>query len=300
MKPQTQPPPASDAPRVAPGRTPDQQPVYKKTSQAELKLHIYLPKDWSAKDKRPAIVFFFGGAWTSGTPQQFYSKAEYFASRGMVAASADYRVKSTHGVTPDKCVEDARSAMRWLRKNAADWGVDPDRLVASGGSAGGHLAACLALCDGPDDPADDLSVSPRPQAAVLFNPVVDLSSERVMARLSGADVDKAKLVRQISPVEHLSKGAPPLILFYGTQDQFVTQGRAFVEKSLSVGNRAELWTAEGQPHGFFNRSPWHETTLYRADEFLASLGCLTGPPTVESPGDKAPLKRELPAETPPK
>src|SRR4051794_25900450 len=79
--------------------------VYKTTPQGDLKLHFYLPADWKASDKRPVVVFFFGGGWKNGSYNQFTPQAEYFASRGLVAASADYRIESVHHTTPDKCVE---------------------------------------------------------------------------------------------------------------------------------------------------------------------------------------------------
>jgi acetyl esterase/lipase len=118
--------------------------TYKKTPQGDLPIYVHFPKDWTAQDKRPAIVFFFGGAWTGGTVEQFARQAHYLASRGIMAARTDYRVRSRHQTTPDKCVEDAKSAVRWLRKNAAKFGIDPNRIVASGGSAGGHIAACTS------------------------------------------------------------------------------------------------------------------------------------------------------------
>ena len=89
-------------------------------------------------------MFFFGGAWTQWRPGQFEPQASYLAGRGMVAIRADYRVKNRHRATPADGVEDAKSAIRWVRQNASMLGVDPDRIVAAGGSAGGHLAACTA------------------------------------------------------------------------------------------------------------------------------------------------------------
>jgi carboxylesterase type B len=106
--------------------------TYKKTKQADLEIVVHYPPGWKETDKRPGIVFFFGGGWMGGTIRQFEPQATHLACRGMVSALADYRVKSRHGVTPKECVEDAKSAVRWLRQNAAKLGIDPDRIVAAG------------------------------------------------------------------------------------------------------------------------------------------------------------------------
>jgi len=254
--------------------------VYKKTRQAELEIVIHDPPGWKATDRRPAIIFFFGGAWAQGTIRQFEPQATYLAARGMVAARADYRVKSRHEVTPKECVEDAKSAVRWVRRNASRLGVDPGRIVAAGGSAGGHIAACTGLTEGLEAEGEDAKVSPKPDALVLFNPVLRFDGiPQLMERIGN---DEA-LGKAISPTLHLTKSAPPTLLFFGTKDRLLQQGEEFVKRSREVGHRAELFTAEGQSHGFFNRPPWQERTLRRADEFLASLGYLKGKPPIEAP-----------------
>jgi acetyl esterase len=296
--------PADDSSRVKESRPPDKEVVYKKTPEAELKLFVYLPADWKKSDQRPAIVFFFGGGWSQGTTQQFYAKAEYFASRGLVAFCAEYRVKGKHKTNIDACVEDARSAMRFVRKNAADWGVDPKRLISSGGSSGGHLAACVGTLDGPDAKDDDLTVSCRPQAMVLFNPVLDFGDVGegkkvpafVLEQVSGdTAADKVKALKALSPIEGLKKDCPPCIVFFGTRDALMDQGVGFIKKSLDLNNRIELWTAAGQPHGFFNGQPWHQATTIKVDEFLTSLGFLKGEPTMKPASGTAVLKKALPA-----
>lgn len=253
--------------------------TYKKTKQAELGLVVHYPPKWKTQDQRPAIVFFFGGGWTNGSIQQFEPQARYLASRGMVAVRADYRVKSRHEVTPEACVEDAKSAIRWVRQHAGELGIDPQKIVAAGGSAGGHLAACTSLCAGLEAAGEDRGISSQPNALVLFNPVLDMTPPHLAARLGNDE----KLARQISPTIHLTKETPPALLFYGTADQLLSQGEEFIKKSKEIGHRAELFTAEEMDHGFFNRSPWQERTLARADEFLAALGYLSGPPTVKAP-----------------
>jgi acetyl esterase/lipase len=253
--------------------------TYKKTKQADLKIHVHYPPDWKKEDKRPAIVFFFGGGWTGGSVAQFEPQASYLASRGMVAARADYRVKSRHDVTPDACVEDAKSAVRWLRQNAAMLGVDPDRIVASGGSAGGHIAACT-ICPGLDAESEDQKVSSRPNALLLFNPVLRFDGDAgLMARIKNDE----KLGKALSPTLHLAKDTPPTLLFFGKDDHLLKHGEEFMAKSKEVGHKADMFLAEGVGHGFFNRSPWKEKTLLRADEFLESLGYLKGKPTIKVP-----------------
>ncbi len=260
--------------------------VFKSTPQGELKLHVHYPAGWAA-DRRPAIVFFFGGGWKNGSYEQFVPQSEYFASRGLVAVSAEYRIETKHKTTPDVCVEDAKSAMRFVRANAAKYGVDPDKLIASGGSAGGHLAAATALVAG-FDAKDDPKVSAKPNALVLFNPALNLTmiDGRKVPGANGDDVAKA-----ISPTLYLAKDAPPAVIFFGTADKLKAHGTDYAAKAKALGVRAELYTAADQPHGFFNRSPWCEATAERADRFLESLGYLKGEPTVKAK-DGAALARE--------
>jgi acetyl esterase len=280
----------ADAVRVHPERAPDKTIVFKQTPQGELKLHLYLPKDWKASDTRPGIVFWFGGGFVRGTPAQFYHQAEYFAGRGLVCACAEYRVKNPHGTGIDKCIEDARSAMRWVKTHHAELGIDPERVIASGGSAGGTLALLVTLGNGPDGAGEDTSVSLKPCALVLFNPAL---GEFVSNILSRGGEGREALAKQLSPLNAPQKGMPPAIFFFGTADRLMEPSHEFCEKALTLGNRCEFWTAAGMPHSFFNRPPWHDSTLRKADEFLTVLGYLKGEPQLP-PAAHGILKRELP------
>jgi acetyl esterase/lipase len=260
--------------------------LYRKTPQGDLFLHVYYPPDWKATDKRPVAIFFFGGGWKNGAYTQFVPQAEYLASRGLVAASADYRISSKHKTTPDACVEDAKSAVRWLRANAGKLGIDTGKVIASGGSAGGHLAAATALVEAFDAADDDLKISCKPNALVLFNPALDLSGKMVKDA-AGKDISKA-----FSPNLFLKKGTPPTIIFFGTEDGMLGQGEEYLKKSRELGNRCELYTAAKMPHGFFNRSPWTEVTAKKMDEFLTSLGYLQGPPTITMPAGAMELQMQ--------
>ncbi len=178
------------------GFSPDKQIVYKTVGETELKLHVFNPADHKTTDARPVAVFFFGGGWVSGSPSQFYPHCEYLASRGIVAIAAEYRIKSKHKTTPQECVKDGKSAIRWVRQHASELGIDPNKVIAGGGSAGGHVAAATATTKAFNEEGEDTSVSCVPDALVLFNPVFDngpvggwstCQGERVLARhLTGA------------------------------------------------------------------------------------------------------------------
>ena len=248
--------------------------VYKETPQGALEMQFHLPYDLQpgkpGGDRRAAIVFFFGGGWQGGTTRQFERHAAYLAGRGMIAALADYRVRSRHGVTPDVCVEDAKSAVRWLRQHAAELCIDPARLVGSGGSAGAHTAACTALLPGFEAEGEDRSISCRPDALLLYNPVLE-----VLPRHVPDLVPTIELGEQISPLRYVDENTPPTLLLYGSEDALGDPAPAYVDKATAAGCRAELYLAEGQKHGFFNETPWFERTLERAEQFLVSLGYLS-------------------------
>ncbi|MFB0551948.1 MAG: ankyrin repeat domain-containing protein [Phycisphaerae bacterium] len=254
--------------------------IYKQTPQGELAIYVHFPKDWTANDKRPAIVFYFGGGWRTGTVEQFVPQAEYLADRGMVTARADYRVKDRHGTTPDKCVEDGKSAIRWLRANAAKLGIDPNRIVASGHSAGGHIAACTYASEGLESQEEDLSVSSKPNLLVLFEPA---ALHYVPGNFPSLG---SEMAIKISPYHNLNKEIPPVFLFYGTDDSGLVGGIEFIERSKELGAIAELHTAEGQRHWSFQKSPWLEKTIYLVDKFLARYGYTKGEPTIKLPEEK--------------
>ncbi len=256
---------------------PNEKWAYKTVDGKPLELHAFLPSGYKPKDRRPVIVFFFGGGWNGGSPSQFYPHCAYFASRGMVALSADYRVKNRNATTPRECVIDGKAALRWLRQHAAERGIDPQRIAAGGGSAGGHVAAAIATVRGFDEPGADLRLDSRPNALVLFNPVFDNSPE-------GWGHDRVKdYWREISPLHNLDAQTPPTAVFSGSLDKLIPAAtvRRFGELMKAAGRRCDVHIYEGQNHGFFNyRVPeYYWKTVETADRFLASLGFLTGQPT---------------------
>ena len=243
-------------------------------------LHVFKPDGHGAADRRPCIVFFFGGGWVGGTPTQFYPHSRYLASRGMVAVAAEYRTESSHGTTPYQCVSDGKSAMRWVRAHASDLGVDPGKVAAGGGSAGGHVAAACAAVRSFDEKTDDLSVSPVPAALVMFNPVYDNGPD-------GWGYDRVEdQWREISPLHNISEGHPPAVVFFGTEDNLVpvSTAEAYRDRLEDVGSRCDLLLYPGQQHAFFNygdgKNPYYAATVYETDRFLESLGYTAGAPSI--------------------
>ena len=250
--------------------------TYKKIGDISLNLWFFYPKGHATTDKRPAIVFFFGGGWNGGTPTQFTDQSQYLASRGMICIVADYRVKSRHQTSPFECVQDGKSAVRWIRSHAAQHGIDPDRLAAGGGSAGGHVAAATATVPGLNEKGEDLSVSCRPNALVLFNPVYDNGPQGY-----GFDrVGKEKRYREISPIDNIRKGTPPAIVFLGDKDKLIPVATAQRYQKLmqDVGSKSVLHVYPGQGHGFFNLRKGgqkiFDQTMVQTDAFLTDLGYL--------------------------
>jgi acetyl esterase len=260
--------------------------TYKTIAGTELKLWIFSPP--SAPKAAPAMVFFFGGGWNSGTPQQFEAQCRHFASRGMVAIAADYRVKSRHDVKPVQCIADARSAVRWVRAHAARLSIDPQRIASAGGSAGGHLAAATAFISDFDETNDDKSVSAVPNALVLFNPgLVMAPLEGLNLAGFGTGLTEERIggkPEQISPAHHVGKNAPPTIIFHGRADTTIPYAsvEAFTKVMTTAGARCELVGFDGQKHGFFNQEPHKGQTLAAADAFLVSLGWLTATGAAEA------------------
>ena len=281
---------AAPAPRSLPGSRAE---IYKKIGDVELPIHIFEPANRQPGDRRPAIVFFFGGGWQSGTPAQFQHQCEYLASRGMVAMTAEYRVQSRHGVKAVSCFRDAKSAIRWVRKNAERLGIDPNRLAAGGGSAGGHLAGALGTIQEFDEEGEDTSISAVPNALILFNPVLVLSpiegrGDKAWDRLGSLEDRMGVNPEMLSPYHHVRKGQPPTIIFHGQSDTTVPYFTAevFVEKMKVNGNKCEIIGYPGQTHGFFNYgragNKYFVETVKKMDAFMVSLGYLKGPDQVEA------------------
>ncbi|MDH4408393.1 MAG: alpha/beta hydrolase [Verrucomicrobiales bacterium] len=254
------------------GLSPDQVVVYKKVIDRELELRLFLPEGWAATDKRPCFHLIHGGGWGGMDPSRMYPFAADFAKRhGMVGISVQYRLYNPGTATVFDCVKDARSSVRYVRSHAAELGIDPGKILVSGGSAGGHLAAATALFDGVNEETDDLKVPCRPDAMVLLFPVIDTSA---------AGYGQAKIGdrwQELSPVHHVRAGLPPTLTFHGTADTVTpfSGAKAFHEAMLAAGNESVLDVNEGGKHGYLMfEEALYEDTLAKTAAFLTRLGFL--------------------------
>ena len=249
--------------------------TYKVIDGVALRLHVYHAVN-PEQDPAPAIVFFFGGGWRNGSISQFVPHATHLAASGITAIVADYRVANRHGSTVAEALADAKSAVRWIRANAATLDIDPNRLAAGGGSAGGHLAAATAVVTGFDSKRDDHAVSAQPNLLVLFNPALDTARIGPNRPQQFGDDGEA-----LSVLHQLSDASVPTVIFHGKADRTVPYAEAeeYCEKLNGLGGRCDLHGYEGATHGFFNKARddgrWYRPTVATMDEFLAEQGYLS-------------------------
>jgi acetyl esterase/lipase len=287
---------------MPPARSAPETLVFKRIGEQELKLHVFRPAGVPG-EARPAMVCIHGGAWRGGGADVFFPHAAYFAARGLVGISIDYRLlqPESEGITMADCLTDCKSAIRYIRAHAALLGVDPARIAVMGDSAGGHLAGALGTIPGFDDPADKIEVSAVPNAMILCNPIVDVTQgswisfiirgSALARKPTPADlvptVEQVDLGRRLSPLLHVRLGQPPALLMHGLKDGVVTpdQARQFAAAAEKAGNRCDLVLLPEASHAFVltgYRASETEVVavIRRVDEFLGSLGWLSGPPTL--------------------
>jgi acetyl esterase len=268
------PPPAAKQPvytsQISASVEPTRQVIYKEIGDRELRLEIFEPAGLKPGDKRPCFVAIHGGGWTSGSPRSMFAFADHCAKLGMVAISVQYRLyKAGTDVTVFDCVKDARSALRYVRAHAAELGIDPDKIIANGASAGGHLAVATAMFDGVDHADESLAISCHPNALVLFSPVIDTSPEGYGAAKIG------QRWQELSPAHQVRAGLPPTLLFHGDGDTTtpIKGAQIFAEAMRKARNQIEFVSPPGGIHTYmFKDVALYEQTLQKMDAFFTSLG----------------------------
>ena len=257
---------------------PTRKVVYKIVGDRKLELHIFEPKGHQASDRQACLLMIHGGGWTAGNPRQgTYVVPAYFAERGWVGMSLDYRLhKPKEGTTVFDAVKDTRSAVRYVRSHAAELGIDPNRIVVAGRSAGGHLAATTAMCDSFDEPGEDTTVSCRPDALALYSGVLDTSYPGPNHEPLG---DRWK---DLSPLHQVRPGLPPTIVFHGMKDPLVPfeGAKAFADAMTRAGNRCEFVSHPIGAHSYVMRTAeLFNDAMERTTVFLAQNGITVPVPT---------------------
>ena len=259
------------------------QEVYKTIDTIELKVDIFYLEETMKKSNNTAIVFFHGGGWAYGKPDEFFTTCERYAKMGIVCFSVDYRLSIENGIVPHKtispieCVMDAKSSIRWVRENAERFHIDENKIVSSGQSAGGHLAISTAVIKKFDEQSDNLNISCVPNAVMLFSATVN-SIEQWCDRLLA---DRRDQIWNLSPAHNLSSNLPPMIDFHGTEDQMVPfwSVRYFESETKKLGNYFELHIYEGKSHYLGDGNPkysryYDDELLLIADKFLRKFELL--------------------------
>lgn len=247
--------------------------LYRDTGAAPaMRLFVVTPAGWKRSDRRPALMFFFGGGWTTGTPASSIFWARFAADLGLVGIAPDYRTKGRCDTSPLASVADSRAALRWVQDHAGELGIDATRIVVGGNSAGGHVALWTAISHAP--PGSDENESPwlKPAGLILFSTVSDTSTEEGYTPQRFGEHATA-----LSPVHQLDAVMPPVLAFHGDADKTVPlrQALALRERLAATGNGCELHIIPGGGHNFGNDVPgWREKSHELMIAFLRKQGLL--------------------------
>ncbi len=227
--------------------------VFATRDTGDLKADVYTPK---TEGPHPAILVIHGGVWRIGSKSTTSSRSRVLADRGYVVVSIDYRL-APNNQFPDQ-IYDVKSAITWMRQNAAELSIDPDRIGTYGYSAGGQLALLLATTDGSEGlegPDADASTSTRVQAVVAGGPAVDFrdfapNDNRLSYFLGGTISDLPDVYRDASPANWVSGDDPPTMIFMGENDAIVSRPKvdAFLQDLDAAGVPTRFHEVAGKGH----------------------------------------------------
>jgi acetyl esterase/lipase len=244
--------------------------TYKTVNNYKLDMHLFLPA--ADGKKHPVMVYFHGGSWSEGKPDWFFEGCNNDAKQGWVACAVEYRIYGRQRTLPFAAVKDARSAIRWLRQHANEYGIDTSRIVASGNSAGAHLVLATAMANQWNEKTDDLRFSASPNVLLVNSGVYDLTDQGtawIRRTLKNKD-----LVKQISPNYLVKTGLPPTLALHGTNDRNVPFPTAltFETEMKKAGNPLEFHAIPGAGHFiWFDRQYSGQVDSLRS-AFLKRLG----------------------------
>jgi acetyl esterase/lipase len=247
--------------------------VYRNLEPEPLRLFVVKPEGWHTDDRRSAMIYFFGGAWTRGDPSKSIGWARMAAKWGMVGIAPDYRTAERFETTPVEATADARLAMRWVEDHAKMLGIDTNRIVVAGTSAGGHLALWTAIAKAPLGSIPEESPTTKPAALVLISAPADTmpatwNDDPKMLKRFGPHIG------DVSPLQHLDLKMPPVIMFHGDADPTVPYATAVAlhDKLVGSSNVCEFVTIRGGGHGV--GPDWKDKSRAMIKEFLTKQNIL--------------------------
>jgi len=257
--------------------------IYKTVGNHKLVVNIFNPEVKEEKSL-PAMAFFHGGGWVYGSPSEFHAVCTRYALKGFKTFSFQYRLSimedGTHpnpDISPIESVKDARSAIRWLKENSEELGIDPSRIVVVGQSAGGQLTLSTTLMDGIDETSDNLNFSPEPAAMILYSSSVNMLEAWGEWHMG----ERREQIWSISPMHNLNPGMPPVLAFHGEEDCMVPFWviQRFEKEMHILKNPYRLISFEGRRHYLGEGLGLYadyvdEGILNQTDNFLRELGYL--------------------------
>lgn len=222
--------------------------VYKQIDGYDLEIHLFLPDQEVFDGLRPTIAYFHGGSWSEGKPDWFFESGEKYAKNGWVAVAVEYRIKGRHGNYPFDSVKDAKTAIRWLRQNSNNYGIDPTKIIATGNSAGGHLALTATLAENWNEKSDNISIDSKPNVVIVNSAVYDLTVEN--AKWIVEKQPDKNIVKEISPNSLIKTSTTKFLLLHGENDRRCTYSSAeyFYQKMKDLHNDIELYKIEDANH----------------------------------------------------
>ncbi len=245
--------------------------VYHSTPQGDLRVDLYVPYD---RRPGPGLLYIHGGGWQTGSKEQYVLWYLPYLQLGMRVVAVEYRL-SGRAPAP-AAVEDARCAFLWLARNGGKYGVDTERLVITGGSAGGHLALMTAMLDGSYDAACG-HAGPPPKARAVINyygatdlePLLREGKPHRVKWLSGSG-DPSGMARRLSPLNWVRAGVPPVLTLHGDADEAIPHDQAarLHEALAKAGVANELVTIPGGAHG---RHTWSDAETLRVQRRIEAF-----------------------------
>jgi acetyl esterase/lipase len=244
---------------------------YKSLGDYSLDAHIFMPDSFVSGKKYPVIAMFHGGSFFEGKPDWFFSSAKDWAKKGWIAVAVEYRLADRHNSLLPESISDGKSLVRFLRKNAEKYQIDPEKILVTGNSSGATISLALATIGTElDEENEDLNISSRPNAAIINAGLADLTEDGHYWWHKYYDQE---FIEAISPLHQVKKDLPPMLIFHGNKDHSVCIDsiKEFARLSKGLGNDVEFVELKGAPHMIWRIPYFSRQMVEPKKEFLQFL-----------------------------